>query len=331
MNGMKSSCRTFPALRAALLGLAISTALPSAAHATGVAAGTLIENTASATYTSGSSTGSVTSNTVTVRVDELLDVAVAGLATTPVATGSTAVALPYQITNTGNGPEAFNLVTNPTVAGNEFDAVVQSIAVDTNGNGVYDPGTDQILPAGTPTAAIAPDASLTVFVLVTLPAGATDGDTSQIRLTAEAVTGTGPAGTTFAGQGVGGGDAVVGTSGGRDDGLDAIIASLATVSLAKSAAIADPFGGAESVPGAIITYSLVASVTGTGSASGLRITDVIPAGTTYQAGTLRFEGAPLSDAADADAGTGSASGIDVLVGTVPGGASRTVQFNVRIN
>jgi len=209
--------------------------------------------------------------------------------------------------------------------------VVQSIAVDTNGNGVYDPGTDQILPAGTPTAAIAPDASLTVFVLVTLPAGATDGNTSQIRLTAEAVTGTGPAGTAFAGQGVGGGDAVVGTSGARDDGLDAIIASLATVALAKSAVIADPFGGTQSVPGSIITYSLVATVSGTGSASGLRITDVIPVGTTYQGGTLRLEGAPLTDAADADAGAGSAAGINVLVGTVPGGGSRTVQFNVRIN
>ena len=271
------------------------------------------------------------SNTVTVRVDELLDVAVAGLATTPVATGSATTALPYQITNTGNGPEAFNLTANPTVTGNDFDAVVQGIAVDTNGNGVYDPGIDQILTAGTPTAALAPDTALTVFVLVNLPAGATDADTSQIRLTAEATTGTGPAGTVFATQGVGGGDAVVGTSTGRDDGLDSIIATLATVSLAKTAAIADPFGGTESVPGAIITYSLVATVAGTGTANALRITDVIPTGTTYQPGTLRLQGSALTDAADPDAGTASAAGIDVQLGNLAGGATRTVQFNVRIN
>ena len=39
---------------------------PAAAHATGVSAGTLIQNTASATYTSGAAGGTVNSNTVRV-------------------------------------------------------------------------------------------------------------------------------------------------------------------------------------------------------------------------------------------------------------------------
>ncbi len=67
--------------------------VPQAAQAAGVLAGTLIENTASATYSSGTASGSVSSNTVTVKVDELLDVAVAGLTTTPVTAGSTSVVL----------------------------------------------------------------------------------------------------------------------------------------------------------------------------------------------------------------------------------------------
>lgn len=303
----------------------------SAAHATGVTAGTLIQNTASATYTSGASTGTVQSNTVTIRVDELLDVAVAGLTSSPVPIGSSNVALGYSVTNTGNGPEAFNLAINPSVAGNNFDASVVSVAVDTNANGTYDSGVDQILGVGAPTQSLAPDATLRVFVLVNLPGGVSDGQTSQVRLTANAVTGTGTPGTTFAGQGQGGGNAVVGTSGATSNGLDSLIAQLSSVSLAKSAAIADPFGGTQPVPGAVVTYSLVATVSGSGTADALRITDAIPTGTTYQTGTLTLQGAGLSDASDADAGTASAAGIDVNLGSVAGGSTRTVTFAVRIN
>ena len=63
-----------------------------AAHAAGVAAGTVIQNTATATYTAGSTTASVNSNTVSVKVDELINVAVTGLTTTPAA-AITALAL----------------------------------------------------------------------------------------------------------------------------------------------------------------------------------------------------------------------------------------------
>jgi len=304
---------------------------PGAAHATGVSAGTLIQNTASATYTSGASGGTVTSNTVSIKVDELLNVAVAGLTTTPAVAGQTSAVLEYSITNTGNGPEAFKVTVNPAVAGNAFDATVQSVVVDTNGNGVYDPGVDQVLATGAATPIIAADGSLKVFVIVGLPSGATDGQTSQVQLTADAATGTGTPGTVFAGQGNGGGDAVVGTSTASANAKDTLVASLATVALTKAAAIADQFGGTQPVPGAVVTYTLTATVTGTGQASGLHVTDVIPTGTTYQPGTLTLDAAPLTDATDADAGQASSSGIDVNLGTVSGGATKTVKFDVKIN
>lgn len=322
-----TSARTALALCASLLALASA----GSAHASGVTAGTLIQNTASATYTSGASSGSVQSNTVTVKVDELLDVAVAGLDSAPVSAGSGNVVLSYSVTNTGNGSEAFKITADPAVAGNPFNAVVQAIAIDTNGNNTYDPGVDQVLTSGAATPAIAADGSLKLFVVVAMPASAAEGQTSQVRLTAAAVTGTGTPGTTFAGQGDAGGDAVVGASGASSAGLDAIIASLASVSLTKSASIVDPFGGSQPVPGAVITYTLVASVTGSGQAEGLHVTDVIPSGTAYQAGTLKLDGAALSDAADTDAGTASASGIDVNLGTVAGGTTKTVVFSVKIN
>lgn len=310
------------------LGAALA---PGLAHATGVTAGTLIQNTATATYTSGTATGSVTSNTVTVRVDEVLDLAVTGLTTTPALAGASNVVLEYSITNTGNGPEAFNLTVNTAVAGNQFDAVLQSVVVDNNGNGVYDPGVDQVLTSGQPTPSIAADGSLRVFVIVSLPGTVSDGQTSQVQLSAAAVTGSGTPGTVFAGQGNGGGDAVVGASTASQSANDALTAALATVSLTKSATISDPFGGSQPVPGAVVTYSLVAAVNGSGQATNLRVTDVIPVGTTYQTGTLKLDTAALSDANDADAGQASAAGIDVNLGTVAGGTTKTVTFDVKIN
>jgi len=62
------------------------------------------------------------------------------------------------------------------------------------------------------------------------------------------------------------------------------------------------------------------------------ITDVIPAGTTYAPGTLALDGSTLSDAADGDAGRASdADGINVSLGTVAGGTTRNVTFDVVID
>ncbi|WP_114520503.1 hypothetical protein [Altererythrobacter sp. ZODW24] len=307
--------------------LAIATsAFAAPALAGGVDAGTLIENTASASYTVGGVDGSVDSNTVEILVDELLDVAVATLDGAP---GS--AVLTFSVTNTGNGPEAFALTADPAVVGNDYDVTVDSIAIDTNGNGVYDDGVDTILPAGGATPLIDPDDAQIVFVLVTNPTGTADGDTSQVELTAEAVTGTGAPGDTFAGQGEGGGDAVVGTTGADDEDLGDLIAAAIAVELAKSATVADPFGGTEAVPGAVITYSITASVMGTGTVNDLLITDAIPADTTYTVNTLTFEGAARTDAADGDNGQASAAGVEVLIGDAVAGSAYTITFAVTID
>ncbi|MEN9924707.1 MAG: hypothetical protein RL268_833 [Pseudomonadota bacterium] len=301
-----------------------------AALAAGVSAGTLIESTATATYTSGTYDGSVTSNTVTVRVDEVVDVTVTAQPTTAVVAGDP-VALSFSITNTGNGPEAFNLLVDAALAGNNFDALVDGLFVDSNGNGIFDSGTDQEIAAGAATPAISADNSLTVFAVVRLPAGATDGQTSQVRLAASAVTGTGSPGTSVAGQGVGGGDAVIGASGGDGSASASLVANLASVTLTKSAAIADPFGGSQPVPGATVTYTLTAVVAGSGQVENLLVENPIPAGTTYQPGTLKLDGANLTDAADTDAGSAGASGIAVTIPAVSGGTTKVVTFGVTIN
>lgn len=323
---------TYSAFRftAASASFCAAIALTSSASAAGIPAGTLIENTASASYNTGGPTQTIDSNTVTFQVSELLDVAVASQDPSALPITGTSV-LTFEVTNTGNGAEEFILTADPAIAGNDFDVTINSLAIDTNDNGVYDEGIDTLLANGGTSASLNPDQSITVFVLVTAPAGTNDGDTSDVRLTAAALTGTGVPGTVFVGAGTNGVDAVVGSNGADDDDIGSLIASLATVALVKSAVIADPFGGTQPVPGAIVTFTLAATVTGSGSINDLVITDAIPASTTYAAGSLTLDTAALTDATDTDAGEGSAAGISVDLGTVAAGATHTVTFQVEID
>jgi len=314
--------------------LAFATALSATpALADGTASGTLIQNTATATYSSGNTTETIRSNTVVVKVDHLLNVATTALSNSlDAATSGGPTILTYQVTNTGNGSDTFNLTADPNVTGNGFNGAIQLVVVDTNGNGDYDPGVDAIITNGAASPAIVADGSLRIFVLVNLPANFSDTQTSQVRLTAASVIGTGTPGTVFAGRGSGGVDAVVGASTAQASALESLIAALATVSLTKSVAIADPFGGTTPVPGSTVTYTLVAHTTGTGTADGVHVTDGIPAATTYLPGSLTLNSAGLTDAADGDVGIAGAAGIDVSLGNIAAGSSdKTITFKVKIN
>ena len=320
------------ALACALVTLTAAGATP--AFATGTVAGTTISNTASATYTDPvGSPITVPSNTVNLRVDELLNVAVATAESGDVAAqpGSTNQVVKFTVTNTGNGSEAFRLSPITAIGGDAFDPTATSIVLDTNNNGVYDAGVDTVYSAGSNDPVLAPDASIRVFVLATVPAGATDASRGQIDLTATAVTGSGTAGTVFAGQGTGGGDAVVGATTAAGRAANYFVVSAATVALVKSAVVLDPFGGTRSVPGAVITYSLVATVSGSGTLANLAVGDPVPANTTYVPASITAEGTALTDATDTDAAEFAANRVTVRFGSVTGGSTRTVTFKVRIN
>ena len=103
--------------------------------AAGVPAGTLIDNTATATYADGTTSQTLDSNTVTIKVDEIIDVAVGSQDGSDVPVTSSAI-LSFSVTNTGNGPEAFTLTADPAIAGNDFETIIDSLAIDTDGNGV---------------------------------------------------------------------------------------------------------------------------------------------------------------------------------------------------
>lgn len=310
----------------------VATFSANPAYAAGTLAGTDIQNIASATFDTAGGPVTIQSNTVVIKVDELLDVTVAStdpgdVNTTP---GETANVQTFRITNTGNGNEAFGLTANVANGGDDFDPTLQQIVFDTNNNGVYDAGVDTVYTSGVNDPVIAPDQSIVVFVITATPSGVADTNRANVSLSAAARTGTGTPGTSFAGAGQGGGDAVVGstTAQGTANGFLAVRAT--TVALVKSATILDPFGGNRPVPGAIVTYSLVATVSGTGTMNNLVITDPIPAGSQYQAGSITLEAAVLTDATDADAGRFTGTSVIVAAGNVPSGQTRTVTFRVLI-
>ena len=295
-------CRLPKGLVAVMLAGSILTAAP--AHAAGTIAGTDIQNIASATYDTGSGPVTIQSNTAIIKVDELLDVTVASTNPGDVITAPGAVGnvQGFRVTNSGNGDEAFTLAPNVANGGDDFDPTLQQIVIDTNDNGVYDAGVDTAYIAGTNDPILAPDQSKVIFVITTTPAGVTDGNRADVALTAIAVTGSGTPGTSFAGAGQGGGNAVVGATGAEDAASSFLAVQAAAVALLKSATILDPFGGNRPVPGAIVTYSLVATVSGSGSLNNLVISDPIPVGSQYRAESMTLENGVLTDAADADAG-----------------------------
>ena len=314
------------------LALLAALALPMQAEAAGTRAGSTISNTASASFDAGGGTTTIDSNRVDLLVDELLDVTVdssnpADVPTTPGATGQV---LTFSVTNNGNGVEAFALTTIANAGGDDYDPAVTQIYLD-NGDGLFDSSTDALYTPGANDPSFDPDESVTVFVLATTPGSAADGNRGIISLAAAAKTGTGDPGDSFAGQGEGGGDAVVGSTGADGQDAGAFLVSAATVTLVKSAVVTNSLSTADPIPGATITYTIVATVAGSGSVNGLAITDDIPADTSYVPGSITLGGSALSDAADADAGNYNGTRINVALGTVAGGQTRTVTFRTTID
>ena len=316
-----------------LMALALACmSMSTPAFAAGTLAGTDIDNIAEATYDTPSGPITIQSNMVRIKVDELIDVTVVttdpgDITTSPGATGNVQT---FRVTNAGNGEEAYRLTANTNIGGDDFDPTLTQIVLDTNGNGVYDPGVDTVYVAGSNDPLLQPDQNLIVFVITSTPVAPTNGNRGTTNLLAVAVTGSGAPGTSFPGAGQGGGNAVIGTTGADADANSFLAVLAASLALVKTATIVDPFGGDRPVPGAVITYRLVATISGAGSLNNLVITDPIPAGVVYQPSSITNEAAPMSDAADADAGNFNGTRICVSEGNVPAGQTRTVTFKAVI-
>jgi uncharacterized repeat protein (TIGR01451 family) len=275
---------------------------------------------------------------VVVKVAEILDVVVTrqSPANVAVSASSTQQEIVFTVTNAGNGPEAFRLVMDSVIGADDFDPTPASPSIyfDTDASGDLSPG-DTPYSVGTNDPLLNPDTSVTVLLVNDIPSTVVDGNVGITRLTADARTGSGTSGTTFAGQGAGGTDAVVGLSGALAASTGQYRVAGITVSAVKTQTVVDQFGGSRPLPTARINYTVTVQATGTGNAANAVFNDNIPANTTYVPGTLRLNSTLLSDTAADDAGefiSTPGPRVRVTLGTLTqASGTQTIQFAVTIN
>jgi hypothetical protein len=306
-----------------------------------------VAQTAIGSSPTGNTSGAGTATTFVVDNKVNLTVAESSSSVTSVSPGATNQVTTFTVTNNGNTAQGYNLVGanangSPTVflVADNIDVTVSAVFVDANGNGIYDAGTD----IATAISSLAPGASVSVFVLATIPAAATNGQQAVVTLTATTTT----SGTTTpvvetVGVNTAGVDIVFSDAGNaltdplaantaRDAigiAQDAYRIVSAVISVIKTATVlCDPFNGITSpknIPGAIVQYAIVVSnAAGTGASATLTtITDTLAATVTHDVG-LRVP----TDAASCIAGIG-VSGFKIVssVGTRILGGTAGVMTN----
>ena len=339
-----------------VLALAAVGSVP--AFAAGTTAGTSITNTATINYQVGGVAQAPVADGDTFVVDRKIDLTVAevGSATTVVVPGQTGVATAFTVTNTSNQVLDFALTATQTAGGtaahggtDNFDLTGVSIFRDTNGNGTYDAGTDT---AVTFIDELAADASVTLFVVGSVPAGRVTNDVANIRLTATAREG-GASGSQ--------GAAITQTVGANTAGVDTVFADAAGVADAardgahsddddytvqtaalsvdkRSIIVSDPVNGTTNpklIPGAVVEYCIaISNAAGGASATNIAVSDVLPSGITYVGSSIRLNGTVTGLTCNADGSAGGTFASNTVSGTIASvvaGDTRTLVFRATVN
>lgn len=302
----------FTQLAASIASIALvagGAAFIPAANAAAPTAGTNISNIASASYTdSTGNSKTVTSNVVTTTV---LQVASFTLITdqTKTANANGQVSLSHTLTNTGNGSDTFNVgvVNNDTrdSSGDNYDFTGLNVYLDANKDGIPD--------SQTPVTSVALAAGESVNLIVqatTASNNVTAGDLGKLTVSA-----TSGFDTNITVQNV---DTVKITNG-------------AVISLVKSASVKNVDATQASTTAREVEYSLAYQNTGNTTATDVTITDVLPAGLTYVAGSATVNGTVLTDAADTDKYNVTGGVVTLVVPTVVANSGGVLKFKVRVD
>jgi uncharacterized repeat protein (TIGR01451 family) len=346
---IKSNIHTI--LRGLCCGLLL--VAPQLVLAVGTPSGTTISNTSTLMFAIGAGApSSVTSNTVSFLVDKKVNLIVAEISGSPTSVnkGQTGAVTRFSVTNLGNDLQGFKLATAlatanpagpPPFATNDFSATGLAAYADINNNGIYEP----LIDTATSIPSLAAGASKNVFIVGDIPANVLNGQQSVVSLEAIAVTPVTMATlVATAGPNTSGVDIVFADNAGvaagdiaRDARHSAYAAYLAgglDLILSKSVIrVQDPNGTTTLMPAAIITYQIVATLAGSGTAANLVITDPMPANTTYVAQSIVVNGITKTDAADADNAqfiTASQT-ISISLGNVASPANAVITFRATIN
>ncbi len=314
------------------------------ARATGTAAGTLIQNSVTLSYSiSGQVAAPLVANAPAVVVAQVIDVVLTrqdGSALT-VSSPDAGRPLGFLLTNTGNGPQTFSMLRNNALSGDQFDpisAVNAGIYLENGAQPGFQasgPNADSLYLPGQNDPTLAPDASRMVYVVSSIPAALSVGLVGNVSLTASSTTAGAagqPPGTSLPGLGQGGVMAVVGSSRAQALAISGYVVSGLLSSLSKAVSLVrDPSGGSLVMPGAELSYRLVLTLSGTGIAENLSFSDPLPATTTYVPGSLKVDGAARTDAVDADNASYAAGVISIVFGNTPAPATRVIEFKTTVN
>jgi hypothetical protein len=343
-KNMKTMSRTI--LWALLLIGAVVVAAPQQASALGTASGTPIANRATINYQvggvpqaaigsspTGNTSGAGVDTTFVVDDKVMMTVAANDAAAITTYPSSTTQAMKFTVTNTGNTTHDFALTAASIAATTVVGATVAFYA-DTNGNGTYDPGTDLLLPvSGTAYIdELAADASRVVFLVITVPAGAANGQTANYSVTAEAHQGGGIGvvadidklsadvpGTVqiVLADAAGDGDAAFDGKFTKN-GAPGFLVSSAALTVTKTSSVYSDVTGTtnpKAIPGAVVTYTVtVSNPVGGATASSISITDNLTTEVTGANPHLVFGNTPVGYFKDA-ANT-CAAGQGIVVGGV---------------
>ena len=331
-----------------------SIALPMSALAA-TPAGTLITNTAIVNYAIGGTPQSpMSSLAAVVLVDEIIQPILTCQSLPNVAVNSPSIndVLTFLLTNGGNGSESFSIVRSngplPLPAGNytpinsiaydPLNTPTGAIFLETNNVAGFQPGADLAYVPGVNDPVIAAGKGLVVYVLsdtTNVPANA-QGD---VLLTVTSRT-TGAAGAAVATRllgvgenlGNGAGNAIVVTPRAEAAATCSYVATGLGFVMNKSVlSVADPLGGALLMPSAVMTYQITVNLNGVGIASGLVVSDPIPANLTYVPGSIAVGGVAMTDAIDADIAQFATNTVSVSLGNVAAPASVVITFRATIN
>lgn len=329
------------------------------AYAAGTASGTVISNTATATYGVGTITGLTATGSTTITVDNKINLTVTKNADATVTPGSTDNALIFVVRNDGNTTQRYALS-----ATNSAGIVMNNVRIyrdnGTTPNALD--ATDTLYSDAGTFGDVAADGTLNILVVADTPGTVTDAQTSDYNLIATTVN----AGSTTvtaqtAGANTAGVDVVFadiagtasgdGAKDGKHSASGRYTASSISVSVAKAVFIySDPSTGInngtagsnytdctvcpKAIPTATLRYTITVTLAGSGTALNVVITDPIPTNTTYTAGTLKLNGTTLSDSTDGDAGGVGGTPVTATVNlgnlTTASGV-QTITFDVTIN
>lgn len=329
------------------------------AHAEGTAAGSTITNNVTVNYQVGgfSQTAETASDTFTVDRKVNLVVAEVGTTTTQVSPGELAAVTTFEVTNLSNAPLDFALAAAQQSGGagahsntDSFDVDNVRIYVETDGVAGFSAGDTLVSYVDE----LAADDSATVYVVSDIPVSLTTGSVAAVTLTAtgrEAGTAgsQGAALSETAGANTAGIDTVFADGAGVTDGSrdaaysamdDYTVLAAAITALKTSRVVSDPFNlttDPKAIPGATIEYCIaVSNAAGGADATGVTISDVLPATVTFDSsyGILLDGTVDVSGVCQADGTSGGNHAAGVVSGTlssVIAGDTRTLLFRATIN